>query len=434
MPNSLSLHSLQRTISYFALAAGLLLIVSCQGGTNSTSPPSKGFMQGGGLFNEKCQKCHGVRRTLTTQKDEETWVKTILRMQEKEKSDISSEQLEKLVQYHVERQKRENALFQDKCQKCHPGNRFIQKAMTPEQARTVIKTMQEKAGNTIRSEDVELIINYHIREHNLAVQQGLSRTTGQALGIGSSVDPKIITLFVSKCSSCHEPERSMYVFKDKKTWSRTLRKMQAYSRGFISTEDTVKLVSFHVRNQKNSMEIFKETCTECHTSAKIFQRSMTDEQWRHTIREMQKKSPDLISEGKIDVLLGFIQRFEQVIANIFEGQCSNCHLDDRNIGTVKAEAQDSLIVLVNERFTTAVSQPDVQTILNSHKERENRQMSIFTDDCTQCHPDDQPRTKRIRSRDEWTKIIATKQDKTHNNNVARSINTQIKFHIADQRL
>ncbi|MBU0728677.1 MAG: cytochrome c [Proteobacteria bacterium] len=427
------MHTIKNASLLTIVASLLFLSYSCQEGVKDVGQTSEQSVMGADLFNDKCQKCHGVRRVLNTFKDEETWIKTIKRMGGKENSQISSDQLEQLVKFHILRQKKESQVFKQKCQQCHPGKRFVEKAMTLEQARAVVKKMQEKAGNTILDEDVELIINYHVREHNLAVQQGLNKSVGTALGLGSSIDPQIITLFVQKCSSCHEPERSMYVFKDEKTWNKTLKKMQAYSRGLILDEEVEQLVRFHTQTQKNSMQIFQETCTTCHNTQRIFQRSMTDEEWLHTIKEMQKKAPDLIDNEKIEVLAGYAQRFERVMAGIFEGRCGNCHMENRANVTLKFGAKDSLVVLVNERFTTTTSQPDVRELMASHTEREKREMAVFDKDCNGCHSPDQPKNKINRNIEELTLLIASIQNKVHDQSVSRTINTQIGFHKAKQR-
>jgi hypothetical protein len=55
--------------------------------------------------------------------------------------------------------------------------------LTPDQARAIIKRMQQKAGNTIEVEDVEVIVRYHMQIHQAALEENLGGAFGQVFGI-----------------------------------------------------------------------------------------------------------------------------------------------------------------------------------------------------------------------------------------------------------
>ena len=193
------------------------------------------------LFKSKCSKCHDPELALRKYRSEDVWLQTITRMREEHQADISGQEAELLVEYHVERQKQEAVIFNEKCQKCHPGKVFLERDFTPDQARAIIKRMQQKAGNTIEDEDVEIIVRYHIQSHQAALEENLRGAFGQALGIQHEIKKdeglkKGVLLFLEKCSSCHEPKRAFSVFKDPEVWAQTIKRMQYYSKGQITDQ------------------------------------------------------------------------------------------------------------------------------------------------------------------------------------------------------
>ncbi len=410
----------------FSLAL-IFLMLSCQEGIKKTAMEDE-TRSGADLFQAECQKCHGLRRVISAFRDEETWINTISRMRDKNKADITSEEIEQLVKFHVERQKKETAVFKSKCQKCHPGGRFVQKALTPAQARIIIKKMQEKAGNTIKDEDVQLIINYHMREHQLALKKSMQSAFSNVLE-DYGIDPEALTLFVEKCSSCHELERSMFVYKDEQAWQKTIKKMQAYSRGLMTDDEVNRLVAFHAKRQKTELEVFRETCLACHTAARIFRRSMTEEEWLATVKKMQEKAPTLINDEKITILTNFHQKQENIMASLFEGQCKQCHIYLTRAASMSTGAKYSLKILASEKFAADESKPDIDELIIFHSERERREMDVFGE-CSKCHPEGRSKSYNTRTREDWILLISSMQDKVFSQKVATGINTQINFHVA----
>jgi cytochrome c2 len=432
--------------SLLSIVLASFIFVSCQTGKDSAPAPQTREVQpkpaamppGAELFTKECAKCHGLRRAMNTYKDEKTWIDTITRMQKQNKAQLTSQQIEQMVKFHVERQKRENEIFQSKCQKCHLGKRFVEKALTPEQARAVIKRMQQKAGNTIQDDDVDLLVNYHVREHQAAVKNNLSSAMGVLKDQDPSFDTEGLTLFVRKCTSCHEPEVSLNVIKDERSWKRTIRKMQAYSRDFITHDDVAKLVAFLYGRQKTEKQVFVETCTGCHTDERISKHSMSAEEWMEVVKRMQAKAPDLITEEKIKIITSYHNRHEAIMTTLFYGQCDQCHVfsniqrGDINPGVRRTRALNTLVTLANERFAGEITRPEIRNLMQFHVERQKREMDVFKQGCDTCHPTGQP-MKGTKPRKEWAMLIASLQEKLYDTKTDDSINTQINFHIAAQR-
>ncbi len=424
----------------------VVLLVACQAEKSapgslsiSESLASMPTMPGAELFNAECAKCHGLRRVLNKDKDEQTWINTILRMKNKHQAKISGNQVKELVAFHVSRQKKENEIFQKKCNQCHSGNRYVEKALTPAQARAIITQMQQKAGNKISDKDVDLIVNYHIREHQRAVQRNLQNILSRGGQEDEEFDMDSLTLFVEKCSSCHEPERGLDVFKTERQWRRTLRKMQAYSRGYISHDDLNMIQVFLISRQSTEEELFKETCTRCHSTDRIITRSMPYEDWIKVIKRMQVMAPQHITDEKIQVLTSYIMRHENVMTSLFYDQCDRCHQFLEKSGSIQSLATNNKkainsLVLRAEQLLPQEKDPAVVTkLLKFHRERERVEMAVFQGDCFKCHPEGKPVPGDKKSRDEWALLIASFQNRIHNTRVTNSIDIQIKYHALNPR-
>ncbi len=410
-----------------------LLLLSCQAEKTVVQAPPSGFE----LFQQKCSKCHGLDRALQATKSKDAWMATINRMRDEHQVDISGQDIELLVRYHAGRQQQEAALFKEKCQVCHPGKVFLENNFTPQQTREIIRRMQEKAGNIITDDDVELIVNYHKREHRQALQNNLRAAFGLQPQKDNSMNMAAIVLFMDKCSQCHVVDIALSVLKDERVWKKTIKQMQVYSRGRITDKDAEELVGFHVSRQKLEIDTFQKTCTSCHDDERILSRSMNSEEWTATIKRMQQKAPQLITDEKITILASYHHRREMVLASIFLGNCGMCHtISDTFDTTVSPSAIGTLVLLAEEKFTDDVTPPDVQSLLKLHSQKEQREMQLFEGRCTMCHAEeetDQSIKKMKRSREEWTLFIASLEEQVYNDDVATAIETQINYHVVKKR-
>jgi cytochrome c5 len=396
------------------------------------------------LFKSKCGKCHAPELALKKYRSARVWYDTIIRMKDEHNADVNQEEMELLIRYHVERQKQEAEIFNEKCQKCHPGKIFLEQDLSGDQARAIIKRMQQKAGNTIEDGDIEIIVRYHVQSHQAALEENLRGIFDKA--IREQTDNKIgidmvsgVTLFLEKCSSCHEPERALAVFKEPQLWARTIKRMQYYSKGAFTDKEAEVLVDFHVDEQQRELNAFNETCTKCHDTERINSRSMSDLQWLEIIRRMQQKAPELILDEKINLLAAYFHRRELTMARVFYNRCWLCHYDTSG-GAIPQNTTietNRFIVLANEGLEGSLQVRDAKNLLFAHAQRQNRNMQIYEKKCTICHPDGLPDkkesergTQETPSRAEWISFIATLQGMELNKEIQNSINSQIDYHIS----
>jgi cytochrome c5 len=415
---------------------GMLGTLSCQqpAGKQADLAP----LSGAELFKSKCSKCHDPELALENYRSEKLWRDTITRMKTEHNADISPEEINILVNYHVERQQGEAALFKEKCQKCHPGKVFLEQKLSPEQARSIIKRMQQKAGNTIEDKDIEIIVRYH-REHQRAA---LDKTLKSILGKGRVEQPgmkKGMELFLEKCSSCHNPARALAVIKDPEVWAQTIKRMQHYSKGAISDLEARELVDFHVARQQKEINAFRETCTKCHDDKRINSRSMSEEQWLETIRRMQKKAPELITDEKVNLLAAYFHRRELTLAKIFSDKCQLCHYfsSGKELPPGSTRQMDGLIAVANKEFGQSLQITDVNNLLAVHVQRQKRNMQLYESKCTTCHPGGLPAKREptrgrgtIPTRADWIAFIAALQGVELSKETQNTINSQIDFHIS----
>ena len=408
-----------------------------------TAPPSTEAE----LFKAKCSKCHDLERALKKYRSADVWRDTITRMRSEHNADITNKEIDRLVKYHVERQRQETEIFDEKCQKCHPGKVFLEQNLTPDQAKAIIRRMQQKAGNTIEEKDVEIIVNYHIRSHQTAMEENFrnilrtfesSRPDRRKPGGGAA---KGAALFVEKCSTCHEPERALSVIKDPEVWAQTVKRMQYYSKGEITDEQVNEIVDFHVSEQQLEIETFQQTCTRCHDDERINSRSMSEDEWLATIKRMQQKAPDLITDEKITLIAAYFHRRELTMARIFYGKCQLCHYEgswDASSQSGTIGQMNDLIVLADEEIGKSRRLNDVNILLNNHVQRQKRNMQLFVRDCAVCHiegiPDKIGKADKgkqsVRNRAEWISFIATLQGVELNKDTQDSINSQIEYHVS----
>lgn len=439
--------TLARIICPAALLVFLLLLLSvglplnAEENTAPTSPADEAE-----LFKFKCGKCHDPDLALTEYRSEEVWRDTITRMREVNNADISKEDAQSLITYHVERQKREAAIFKEKCEKCHPGKVFLGKSLSEEQVRSIIKRMQQKPGSTIEEKDIDTIVKYHARSRRAAIMEGLQPYM-ENLEVQAAPKQTIsmqegLALFSEKCAECHELQRALSVFKDPEVWEQTIKRMQYYSKGEITDEQVKRLVGFHVTEQERELYAFRTTCTKCHDEARINNKSMSDEQWLATIRRMQQKAPELISDEKVSLLAAYFHRRELTMAKIFSGKCRICHYGVAGEADFQASQVQlgALIVYASDEIGDALQLNDIESLVYSHTMRQLRNMQLFRQECTTCHPDGPPgreeeekEEKAGRSRAEWITYIATLQGLELNKDIQSTISSQIDYHIKRQQ-
>ena len=301
--------------------------------------------------------------------------------------------------------------------------------------------MQQKAGNNISDQDVEIIVRYHVRAQKEAVQRNLRAVYYQVL---DKTDQKSdAELFKKKCTECHDLDRALSLIKDPLAWEETIRRMQSYSKGAITDRDVREMVRFHVSVQRREIDTFRQTCTRCHDDSRINSRSMSDDQWLATIKRMQKKAPELITDEKVDVIAAYFHRRELTLARIFYGKCRLCHSNNPEAILMTAGVPrqlDGLIAMAKQEFGGSLQIGDVNNLLSVHVQRQKRNLRLYESNCTKCHlsgPPDKEKTGREavpeRSRAEWISFIAVLRGEELTKDLQTNIDSQIDFHVARQQ-
>jgi cytochrome c5 len=392
---------------------------------------------GAELFKSKCSRCHDPDLAMNKFRSAEAWFDTIARMKEQHKADISREDIDRLVKYHVERQQQEAAIFKEKCEQCHPGTIFLEQKLSADQARAIIKRMQQQAGNKIEDKDIEIIVRYHVQAQQVALEETISGINEEVLRDQPHLR-RVKALFVNKCSECHQSNRALRYFNDRKVWEQTLKRMQYYSKGAITNQEIEDLVDFHVTQQQQEIDAFKKTCTKCHDDTRINNRSMSEEQWLETIKRMQQKAPELISDEKVSLLAAYFHRRELTLARIFYGRCHLCHSKGLEAASAPSSntAMKTLSTQANEVYGRSLQVTDKE-LLSVHVERQKRTLQLYERKCFTCHPNGLPNVKepgRVnpdrRTRAEWITFIATLQGMELTKAVQEIIAGQIDYHLS----
>lgn len=419
----------------FPAAFATFIMIASIGCHQLPGPKTAPAPSGAELFKSKCSHCHDPDLATNKYRSEQSWFDTITRMKEQHKADISRAEIDLLVQYHVERQQREAALFKEKCEQCHPGTIFLQQTLSADQARAIIKRMQQQAGNQVADKDIEIIVRYHVQAQQAALEKTIAGISEEVMRDQPHIS-RIKALFVKKCSECHQANRALSYFNDRKVWDQTVKRMQYYSKGAITNREIEDLVDFHVTQQQQEVDAFKQTCTKCHDDARINNRSMSEEQWLETIKRMQQKAPELISDEKVNLLAAYFHRRELTLARIFHGKCHLCHPDGSETAAESNTTMKFLSTRANAEYGRGLQVTDKE-LLSVHVERQTRTLQLYERKCFTCHPNDLPNAKGSggtnpdrRTRTEWISFIATLQNMELTKNVQELIDGQIDYHLS----
>jgi len=115
-----------------------------------------------GLAMKKCSQCHSKERIYTPMGTAEAWKQIIVGMSEKEGSGMTPDDVRKIVNYHVAKQKIEQQVFLKDCSKCHKPKETLKEKKSKDEWKQTIRRMMAKTDTMITNEELEILINYHI--------------------------------------------------------------------------------------------------------------------------------------------------------------------------------------------------------------------------------------------------------------------------------
>lgn len=375
----------------------------------------------------KCFRCHDLKRVVSLERDEETWRKIVTAMSKKKGGDISEDEINIIVRYHRQRQKKDRELFETKCSNCHKRMNMqsppeVEK--TPDQWKATIRRMMEKTSEVMSDENVDTLIHYHIRAHSM-MTLGKLKIEAKIFGLDS------VELFERKCSTCHSLEKSLYAPEE--SWQKTIQSMAKKDGSTITASDVSELVNFHVARQKKEQELFLRDCSQCHPADVALETGKTDEQWRQTARKMMDKAGRKISDDELDILTQYHIKYEKTMAGIAMKKCSKCHNKERTVvpmGT--AESWEQIIVAMSEKEGSGITFDDVKGLVNYHVAKQKIEQQVFLKDCSECHEPEET-LKEKKSKDEWKQTIRRMMSKTDKMITDEELDILINYHIRRAR-
>ncbi len=371
----------------------------------------------------KCFQCHDLERVLNLERDEETWRKIVTAMSKEKGSDINKDEINIIVGYHRQRQKKDRELFETKCSKCH--KRMSMQSLpevekTSDQWKATIRRMMEKTNEVMSNENVDTLIHYHIRAHSL-VTLGKLNIEAKMFGLDS------VELFERKCSTCHSLEKSLHILEE--SWQKTIQSMAKKEGSAMTESDVSKLVNFHVTRQKKEQELFLRDCSQCHPADVALETGKTDEQWRQTAIKMMDKAGRKISKDELDILTQYHIKYEKTMTGIAMEKCSKCHDKERTftpMGT--AESWEQIIVAMSEKEGSGMTFDDVKGLVNYHVAKQKIEQQVFQKDCSECHEPEET-LKEKKSKDEWKQTIRRMMSKTDKMITDEELDILIHYHM-----
>jgi len=234
------------------------------------------------LFGEKCSECHSLEKAIDSFRDEGAWQMTIEAMAEKSGGNITDSEISKLVDIHLERQKKERDLFLKDCTRCHGSDVALELGKTHDEWRETASKMMKSDGKKIDEEELDILTHFHTR-----------------------YEKTIARLSMEKCSQCHDRQRILMKTGTEDSWNKTISAMSTKEGGAISHEDMKRLTNYHMARQKIEQEVFKKDCSECHQSGETLKKKMSREEWREIVRQMMSKTEKMINNEEIDTLIDY---------------------------------------------------------------------------------------------------------------------------------
>ena len=342
-------------------------------------------LTGSYVFQKKCSACHELERALRSTKDETAWAKTIRRMKNQHGAEISEEEVDQLVIYHVERQKREAAIFKEKCQKCHSKNILFIKSLTPDEVKDIILFEHEKAGNDLTEEDMDIIINYHIRERQHAMEKNrkifkeFSKYNKKVNSYNERTSPKTSSAYLYEdeafrrdCFNCHNINLPVGILKDRNLRNNSMLQLRQMINRELKDNQISYLIDQHAYNQNIQLENFNMVCTTCHSGEIIFKQSMSSDEWQQKVKKMQEKAPDLISAGNVTILADYYYRRQMVLTNLY-GDCGQCHFStEQSTKTGVGVNLDNLIFVASMKYGDGIELADIKSLVQAHVSKEEK--------------------------------------------------------------
>ena len=128
-------------------------------------------------------------------------------------------------------------------------------------------------------------------------------------------------VFIEKCSLCHNPNRIFLQPFEGQALRETVKRMQLRAPDIISDEDVDTVISYIESGAGNNLlaerveatgspaSVFRLRCASCHTLERSFlklEREGDRVQWIPTVRRMQARAPQWISDQDAETIIAYL--------------------------------------------------------------------------------------------------------------------------------
>jgi cytochrome c5 len=161
------------SLAFVTITGGYYFLKSATGKYISSINPAAGHLDvdiGRELVIQKCNKCHDLTRVFTMVKTDSGWIETVNRMQMRDPTWLSQDQVEQIVYFLSERQNlnkpeqvtsvQAETMLLTKCSKCHNLDRAFAKRRTEHEWKVLVKRMSVRHRSWINDAEAQLIGDY----------------------------------------------------------------------------------------------------------------------------------------------------------------------------------------------------------------------------------------------------------------------------------
>ena len=236
------------------------------------------------------------------------------------------------------------------------------------------------------------------------------------------------SIFEKKCTDCHRVDKNVIFLTDEKAWEKTLLRMSKKQGAKITGSDLQKLITMHIERQKAEKELFLKECTHCHGPATSLPDIKTKQEWKETIRQMMAMAKRDISADKIDLLIGYHVRHQ----NMMMTKCSRCHDLKRVISLDRdEEAWRNIVTAMSKEKGSDIGEDEINIIVRYHRQREQKDRELFETKCSNCHKRMNMRSplEAEKTPDQWRATIRRMMKKTPEVISDEKVDTLIHYHI-----
>lgn len=110
------------------------------------------------IFLEKCSHCHEPERAYALIDGRKEWTVTVARMAVKDRAWMPAADVKRIIAYQSDYPATQQAMFEEKCGRCHKWDEVRGFEMGDSQLRLYINFMSQRHGGEITMEECELLL------------------------------------------------------------------------------------------------------------------------------------------------------------------------------------------------------------------------------------------------------------------------------------